>query len=349
MTSIELLMQRAHDLARNGMGSVSPNPMVGCIIAKGDRIIGEGWHKVYGGPHAETNAVASIGNKQLLEGSTVIVNLEPCSHYGKTPPCADLLINHRVGRVVISNMDSNPLVAGRGIARLRSAGIEVITGVLESEGRQLNCRFFTMVEKKRPYVILKWAQTANGFMAGGSSDPRWITNATSRQLVHRWRAEEDAVLVGYRTALNDNPRLNVRDWTGRDPLRIVLDNALTLPRSLHVFDGTQRTIIFNNLRNDEQEGASFIKVDPSNFVNNILSNLYNNQVQSVIVEGGEATLKSFIKSGQWDEARVFESPLSFQDGLRAPSPDGVLQSTNTLAGDTLKVYQNFIPIAAPLK
>lgn len=349
MTSTELLMQRAHDLARNGLGSVSPNPLVGCVIVRENDIIGEGWHQRYGGPHAEVNAVASVADKRLLEGSTVIVNLEPCSHHGKTPPCADLLIDQKVGKVIISNMDTNPLVGGQGIARLRAAGIEVITDVLREEGRQLNKRFFTMVEKKRPYIILKWAQTADRFIAGRNGDPKWISSTVSRQLVHRWRTEEDAVLVGYRTSLNDNPRLSVRDWTGRNPLRVVIDKELTLPHSLHVFDGTQRTIIFNTVRNDEQEGVSFVKLDAADFTANLVSYLFDHQVLSLFVEGGTSTLNLFIRSGLWDEARVFESPVKFQGGLEAPVINGKADSHISVASDTLKIYHNLIPMPAPLR
>lgn len=349
MTSIELLMQRAIDLAYNGLGSVSPNPLVGCVITKENQIVGEGWHKNYGGPHAEVNAVTSVADKQSLVGSTVIVNLEPCAHHGKTPPCADLLIQHRVGKVVIANVDTNPLVAGKGIARLRAAGIEVVTGVLETDGRKLNKRFFTMMERRRPYVILKWAQTSNGLIAGMKTDPRWISNVVSRQLVHRWRAEEDAILVGYKTALDDNPRLNVREWTGRNPVRVIIDKKLTLPRSLHVFDGTQRTLIFNTTNEQQKDGVEFMKLPDENFVDSMLSQLHKLGIQSILVEGGAATLHHFISSGLWDEARVFESTIEFREGLAAPKIEGIAQTTEDVAGDVLKVYYNRTAIPAPLK
>ena len=349
MSSIELLMRRAHELAANGLGTVSPNPLVGCVIVKDDVIIGEGWHKIYGGPHAEVNAVASVADQGKLKGSTVIVNLEPCSHFGKTPPCADLLVSHHVGRVIISNRDTNPLVSGKGIAKLREAGIDVIEGVLESEGRDLNKRFFTMMEKKRPYVILKWAQTENGMIAGQKGDPRWISNAVSRQLVHRWRTEEDAVLVGYKTALDDNPRLNSREWIGRDPIRVVIDKQLALPRSLNVFDGSQRTVILNTLKNDEQLNTSFVKLNEDGFVFNVLAHLYERRVQSLIIEGGAGTLTMFIESGLWDEARVFSAPISFKSGLRAPSIDGKVSESTNLAGDRLTIHHNLIPTPTPFK
>jgi diaminohydroxyphosphoribosylaminopyrimidine deaminase / 5-amino-6-(5-phosphoribosylamino)uracil reductase len=349
MSSIELLMRRAHELAGNGLGAVSPNPLVGCVIVKDDIIIGEGWHKAYGGPHAEVNAIASVADQGKLTGSTVIVNLEPCSHYGKTPPCADLLVSHHVGKVIISNRDTNPLVSGKGIARLREAGIEVIEGVLESEGRELNKRFFTMIEKKRPYVILKWAQTENGMIAGQEGDPRWISNAVSRQLVHRWRTEEDAVLVGYKTALIDNPRLNSREWIGRDPVRVVIDKQLALPRSLNVFDGTQRTVILNTVKNDEQKNTSFVKLNDDDFVLKALAHLFERNVQSLIIEGGAGTLKMFIESGLWDEARVFSSPISFKAGLPAPVIDAKIEESANLAGDTLTIHYNLTPMPAPFR
>ncbi|HET9131456.1 MAG TPA: bifunctional diaminohydroxyphosphoribosylaminopyrimidine deaminase/5-amino-6-(5-phosphoribosylamino)uracil reductase RibD, partial [Terriglobia bacterium] len=215
----EQLMRRCFDLALKGIGSVSPNPLVGCVITHNDEIIGEGWHKKYGGPHAEVNAIASVADQSLLPSATVYVNLEPCSHHGKTPPCADMLVAHRVKKVVISNVDSNELVAGKGIEKLRNAGIEVVTSILESEGRDLNRRFFTFMEQRRPYIILKWAQTTDGFMSRGSYDPSRISNELTQQLVHRWRSEEDAFLVGTQTAAVDNPKLNVREWTGRNPVR----------------------------------------------------------------------------------------------------------------------------------
>jgi diaminohydroxyphosphoribosylaminopyrimidine deaminase/5-amino-6-(5-phosphoribosylamino)uracil reductase len=333
------------ELALNGAGTVSPNPLVGCVIVDDGSIIGEGWHQQYGGPHAEVRAVESVADKNKLAGSTVVVNLEPCSHHGKTPPCADLLIEHKVGKVVIANADSNPLVSGKGVAKLRSAGIEVVTGVLEKEGRDLNRRFFTMIEKKRPFIILKWAQTANGLISGSATDPRWISNTLSRQLVHKWRSEEDCVLVGYRTALTDNPRLDVREWSGRNPIRLVIDKELTLPRTLHLLDGSQRTIIFNTQRDEETENLSLVRLKPNNFLNDLLYHLVDKGLQSVIVEGGQATLNMFIQSGLWDEARVFESSSSYASGLAAPVFEGVLTSQSSFQNDTLRVFQN---IAAPV-
>ncbi|HKZ37838.1 MAG TPA: bifunctional diaminohydroxyphosphoribosylaminopyrimidine deaminase/5-amino-6-(5-phosphoribosylamino)uracil reductase RibD, partial [Chryseolinea sp.] len=247
----EFFMLRAMELALLGSGLVSPNPLVGCVITYEGKIIGEGWHKKYGEPHAEVNAVNSVPDKRTLRESTVYVTLEPCAHFGKTPPCADLLIEHQIKKVVVANLDSNPLVAGEGIRKLRSSGIEVITGVLDKKGRALNKRFFTIMEKQRPYIILKWAETADGFVARKNFDSKWISDEYSRQLVHKWRAEEDAVLVGMRTAQLDNPELNVRNWSGRNPIRIVIDRFLKLNEKIHLFDGSQKTICYNVLKHEE--------------------------------------------------------------------------------------------------
>ncbi|MEQ9412696.1 MAG: bifunctional diaminohydroxyphosphoribosylaminopyrimidine deaminase/5-amino-6-(5-phosphoribosylamino)uracil reductase RibD, partial [Cyclobacteriaceae bacterium] len=220
MISDKFYMLRAMELAKNGIGHVSPNPLVGCVIVYEGKIIGEGWHGKYGEAHAEVNAVNAVADKSILNGAAVYVNLEPCAHTGKTPPCADLLVKHKVKRVVIANVDPNPLVAGKGIAKLKDAGVEVLTGVLEEAGRELNKRFFTFLKHKRPFVILKWAQTSDGFIARENFDSKWISNEYSRKLVHKWRTEEDSILVGYNTALYDNPKLTARDWTGRNPVRI---------------------------------------------------------------------------------------------------------------------------------
>jgi diaminohydroxyphosphoribosylaminopyrimidine deaminase / 5-amino-6-(5-phosphoribosylamino)uracil reductase len=243
-----LFMQRALDLAALGRGTVSPNPMVGCVIVHQNKIIGEGYHQQYGGAHAEPNAINSVRDKDLLSQSTLYVTLEPCAHWGKTPPCANLLIEMKVRKVVIATKDANPEVGGKGIYLLKEAGIEVITGVLEDQARELNKRFFTSMEKQRPYVILKWAQTRDGFIARENFDSKWISNSYSRQLVHKWRSEEDAIMVGTQTARYDNPMLNVRDWTGRNPLRIVLDRHMSLKSELHLFDGSQPTLRYNQVR-----------------------------------------------------------------------------------------------------
>jgi diaminohydroxyphosphoribosylaminopyrimidine deaminase / 5-amino-6-(5-phosphoribosylamino)uracil reductase len=345
----EQFIRRCFDLALNGAGSVSPNPLVGCVIVHNGNVIGEGWHKKYGGPHAEVNAVASVADQSLLASSTVYVNLEPCSHHGKTPPCATMLAEHRVKKVVISNVDSNKLVSGKGIVRLRGTGTEVVTGVLEAEGRCLNRRFFTFVENTRPYIILKWAETSDGFISRSKSDSTRISNELSRKLVHRWRSEEDAFLVGTQTAATDNPKLNVREWTGRDPLRVVIDRSLRLDPSLHLFDGQQPTICYNTQRNEEKKNIAFVKIDSADFIRGVVEDLYGRNIQSVVVEGGAKTIGLFIKAGLWDEARVLKSSTVFGNGLKAPVLTGNPISTTDLGGDTLLTHQNFNVSPAPLK
>lgn len=333
-------MQRALELAAMGHGHVSTNPMVGSVIVHDNRIIGEGWHQRFGGPHAEVNAIESVSNKQLLPDSTVYVTLEPCSHHGKTPPCADMLVTHKVKKVVIACLDTNPLVAGQGVRKLTTAGIEVVTGVLGAEAREQNKRFFTYMEKQRPYIILKWAQTSDGFIARENYDSKWISNQYARQLVHKWRTEEDAVLVGVNTALHDNPRLNVRDWSGRNPVRIVIDRHLKLNPELHLFDGVQKTICYNVLKDAKHLNLSLIRINPENFIQNIIGDLYRQRIQSVIVEGGAQTLNLFIAGGLWDEARIFISPQHFGKGIKAPFLEGTQAAKEDVMGDTLMVYRN---------
>jgi diaminohydroxyphosphoribosylaminopyrimidine deaminase/5-amino-6-(5-phosphoribosylamino)uracil reductase len=367
MTLEEQWMLRAFALAEKGMGRVSPNPLVGCVIVHNQKIIGEGWHRRYGEAHAEVNAVAAVADHALLQHSTVYVNLEPCAHHGKTPPCADMLIDKRVKAVVIANTDPNPLVNGRGIERLRAAGISVAAGVLEAEGRNLNRRFFTFMEQQRPYVILKWAQTEDGFIAKENYESKWISNEWSRQWVHRWRTEEDAVLVGARTAACDNPQLNVRDWTGRDPVRVVIDRHLKLPPTLHLFSGPQPTLCYNLLKSETHgncervclgaslktpctpsllekgEGVEVIKarflempLDESDFLGSLLRDLFSRKIQSVMVEGGAFTLQQFIDRRLWDEARVFECPVAFGSGIPAPLIRGRQTDEFFIANDRLR-------------
>lgn len=334
----ELFMHRAMELALLGRGAVSPNPLVGCVIVHDNRIIGEGWHKRYGEAHAEVNAINSIADKSILKQSTLYVNLEPCSHFGKTPPCVNLILEHQVKKVVIANLDTNPLVAGEGIKKMRGAGIEVITGILEKDGRDLNKRFFTFMEKKRPYIILKWAETADGFIARDNYDSKWISNEQSRQLVHKWRTEEDAVLVGTKTAFHDNPQLNVRDWIGRNPTRIVLDRFLRLSEKLNLFDQSQRTLVYNVLKHEEHPNLSLIRVDESNFLGDVVTDLAKQKIQSVIVEGGSQTLQLFIDAGLWDEARVFVSEVIFKNGIKAPTLHGSVALKENIGADMLTFY-----------
>jgi diaminohydroxyphosphoribosylaminopyrimidine deaminase/5-amino-6-(5-phosphoribosylamino)uracil reductase len=333
-------MTRALQLAAYGRGNVSPNPMVGCVIVSGGILIGEGWHRAYGGPHAEVWAVKDAqdrGNAHFLPGATAYVTLEPCSHFGKTPPCADLLIHNRLRRVVICNTDPNPLVSGTGIKRMAEAGIEVQTGLLAEEGLELNKRFFMAMKNQRPYVILKWAETADGFLGHAQGPPVRISGPLSNVRVHLWRTEEDAILVGYKTALMDNPRLNVRHWAGKNPVRVVLDRYLKLPKTLHLFDGTQPLVVVNLMEqtaiNPEPErygnpsSIAYMKVEASaNEVEQLLTGLYHRKIQSVFVEGGVAVINAFLDSGLWDEIRRCQNTQKIGSGVVAPRPHGISQA-----------------------
>lgn len=334
----ELFMQRCLELANLGRGYVSPNPMVGCVIVHEGKIIGEGYHRKFGEAHAEVNAVASVADKDLIKESTVYVNLEPCSHYGKTPPCVDLLVKHRVKKVVIANMDTHPKVAGEGIRKLREAGIEVITGILNRQGHELNKRFFTQIEKNRPYLVLKWAQSSDGFIAHSNYDSKWISNEYSRQLVHKWRSEEDAILVGTKTVFHDNPRLNVRNVSGRDPVRMIIDRFLKLNDKLHVFDRSQKTLVYNLLKHEEHENLILVRLDEQNFLEQLLHDANGRGIQSILIEGGAQTIQYFVDQGLWDEARVFSSPRSMGKGIEAPVLKGNLLHTESVMTDKLWYY-----------
>ena len=332
-------MQRALELARLGLGEVSPNPMVGCVIVHGDTIIGEGWHHKYGESHAEVNAVNSVKERSLLSASTAYVTLEPCSHFGKNPPCADLLIKKGIKKVVTCNVDPNPIVKDKGIAKLKSAGVEVLTGILSEEGEELNKRFFTFYKKNRPYIILKWAQTQDRLVAKMDFDSKWISNEYSRRLVHQWRADEDAILVGTNTALYDNPRLNVRNIKGKNPLRLVIDNDLKLKSDLNLFDQSQPTICYNKKEDKLSKNLELVKITKGS-IHDVLSDLHKRNVQSLIVEGGSQLLKSFLENNLWDEARVFTSSQTFGEGIEAPEIQGHDIEETDIQGDTLTIIRN---------
>lgn len=331
-------MRRALDLAALGLGKVSPNPMVGCVIAFEGKIVGEGWHKKYGGSHAEVNAINAVKEKTILPKSTLYVNLEPCAHHGKTPPCVDLIIASGIKTVVVSNTDPNPLVAGKGIETLRAAGIEVIEHISEDLGCFLNRRFFTFYQKQRPYIILKWAQTKDGFVARSNFDSKWISNEQSRRLVHRYRASEDSIMVGANTAKYDNPELTVRLWQGDNPIRIVLDPSLRLSRDLKLFDGTVNTLCFNYIKEEQNEGFQLIKCPKDRFLDSVWDHLRERNVHSVLVEGGSKLLNSLISAEQWDEARVFTSNQEFGAGIEAPVLTVHPYEERSIAGDLLKTY-----------
>ena len=339
----ELFMRRALQLAELGRGNVSPNPMVGCVIVHDAKIIGEGWHQRYGEGHAEVNAVNAVTDKSLLPNSTVYVTLEPCSHFGKTPPCADLLIRHQVKQVVIANVDSNPLVGGKGIQKLREAGIEVITGVLEQEARKLNERFFCYIEKQRPFILLKWAESADGFIAKPDYSPVAISNAFSKKWVHQWRSHEDAIMVGTRTAQYDNPSLNVREWTGKNPIRVVIDKQLSLPPTLHLFDQTQPTLVYNLLKNEQNGLITYVQMpSEGEVIAWMLKDMYERKIQSILVEGGTQLFESFINAGLWDEIRRIQSADNLLAGIQAPHFHAPLSKRQNMMGDMLWIYRNTV-------
>lgn len=337
-------MQRCLSLGAKGIGTTRPNPSVGAVIVVDDTIIGEGFTSPYGGAHAEVHAIESVKDVSLLEKATLYVTLEPCSHYGKTPPCADLILKNKIPRVVIGCIDTNELVAGKGVERLRKGGCEVTLGVLEEECLQHHRRFFTSQQKNRPYIILKWAETKDGFIAPKQRDaqaPVWITNELSRQLVHKWRSQEHAILVGTNTVESDNPSLNVRDWRGEHPVRVVLDRTLRLSLDLHVFDKSVLTIVLTEKVKENEDNLIYEKIDFAvDLASEICRVLHNHNIQSLIVEGGAKTLQSFIDEGLWDEANVFVGDVFFEEGVKAPVFLGNIISQRSIEKDILKMYRN---------
>lgn len=333
-------MQRCLQLAKNGLGTTYPNPLVGCVIENNGKIIAEGWHHKTGSPHAEAHAINQIHDKKILKNATLYVSLEPCAHYGKTPPCADLIIRHQIKKVVVGTEDPFLKVNGRGIQKMKEAGIEVITGVLDKDCREINKRFFTFHQKKRPYIILKWAETADGFMATINNKQKWISNIYSKQLVHKWRTEEQAVLVGTTTAEIDNPQLNARFWSSNQPVRLVLDKDLKLNPDLHLWDQSQRTVVFTQMEKENEPNLEFVSINfDENLPESILAKLYEFQIQSVVIEGGLMTLKTFIEKGLWDEARVFTAPQKWGEGVFAPNIQGELIESKQISTDQLSIYK----------
>ena len=319
----DLYMYRCLQLAELGVGYVAPNPMVGAVLVCNDKIIGEGYHHRYGDAHAEPNALNSVKEVELLGQSTLYVSLEPCSHYGKTPPCADLIVLSGIPRVVIGTLDPNPKVAGKGVEKLRNAGVEVIVGVLETECRELNKRFFIFQEHKRPYVLLKWAQTRDGFMDRVRTDvsepPLQISNNITRQLTHKMRSENQSILVGANTVLLDNPSLTVRNWSGKSPVRIAIDRQRRIPDNFNLMDGSLQTIIFTEKDAENRPRIEFVKLNfDVNSVETILNELYKRSIHSVLVEGGPTILNSFIDVGLWDEANIEIAPMLINEGVAAP-------------------------------
>ncbi|MDE3185426.1 MAG: bifunctional diaminohydroxyphosphoribosylaminopyrimidine deaminase/5-amino-6-(5-phosphoribosylamino)uracil reductase RibD [Bacteroidota bacterium] len=315
-------MSRCIQLAKSGAGNVAPNPMVGAVLVYENKIIGEGFHQKYGEAHAEVNCINSVPaeQKSLIEKSTLYVSLEPCAHHGKTPPCADLIVKNKINKVVIGCQDVYEQVAGKGIEKLQNAGVEVVTGVLENESKDLNKRFFTFHQQKRPYIILKWAQSANAKIGSKNGERVLISNGFSNRLVHKWRSEEAGILVGENTALKDDPSLTTRLWKGENPVRIVIDPQLKLPASLKIFDDESKTIIYNLLKNSPGKNIEYIQLKPENLLESLLSSLYENDIQSILVEGGAKTLQSFIDQNLWDEARVITNAgIIIEEGVDAPA------------------------------
>ncbi len=337
-------MRRCIQLAKNGLGTTYPNPLVGSVIVYENKIIGEGWHRQSGMPHAEVNAINSVKNKQLLRNATIYINLEPCSHTGKTPPCANLIIEKQIKNVVIGCKDPNPKVAGNGIKLLKKSGLKVTCGILENECEHLNKRFFSFFLKKRPYIILKWAETLDGFISPNEKKekkPVWISNKNSRQLVHQWRAEEQAILVGTQTVVEDNPSLNTRDWYGNSPICILIDKSLRISKDHKVYKNNSKTIVITEKQSKNKKNQFFESINfNSSIANQIGAILYSHGIQSVIIEGGAQTLQTFIDENLWDEARVFSGPITFNNGTKAPIVSGTTLTTTKIKQDILNLIIN---------
>ncbi|MER3463709.1 MAG: bifunctional diaminohydroxyphosphoribosylaminopyrimidine deaminase/5-amino-6-(5-phosphoribosylamino)uracil reductase RibD [Chitinophagaceae bacterium] len=345
-------MYRCLQLAALGMGNVAPNPVVGAVLVYHGRIIGEGYHQQYGQAHAEVNCIASVKEEErhLISQSTLYVSLEPCAHHGKTPPCADLIIQHKIPKVVVGHSDPFVAVAGKGIEKLKRAGVEVIVDVLKNECWNLNKRFFTFHTKHRPYITLKWAQTADGKIAQADNSRLHISNEYTNRLVHKWRSEETAILIGTNTALFDDPELNTRLWKGNNPVRLVVDKHLRLPQSLKLFQSSQTTIVFNLLQNtiDDLKGVTansgvlyYQLSEDASLIHQIVHAVYQMNIQSVLVEGGAKLLQSFIDEGLWDEARVITNTKMFAgNGINSPSLPALSSKEEMIANDRVTYFFN---------
>lgn len=334
----EKWMSRAIELAKRGDGDVAPNPMVGCVIVHNDRIIGEGYHRKFGGSHAEVEALAaiSIEDQPLLPDATMYVTLEPCAHQGKTPPCAHRIVAEKIGRVVIATTDPNQKVGGKGISMLKEASVSVHVGTCEAAAQALNRPFFTQHTHQRPYVTLKWAQSKDGFISKHGVQTA-LTSALSNQLTHQWRTRHMAILVGQQTALIDNPRLTARLWPGQSPLRIVWDPDGTLPDDLHLFDGTVTTWVLSHVATTNHPNSITHVLPADNWTDYLQNLLMTHDIQSVLIEGGATTLQSFIAAGWWDEFRIWTAPVLLGEGLSAPALPGPITEQATVGKDTLMI------------
>ena len=341
MKTHEYFIQKCISLARKGALDVSPNPMVGCVIVNDGEIIGEGYHKEFGKNHAEVNAINSVKDKSALRNSILYVNLEPCCHHGKTPPCTDLIIKYNIQKVVIGCKDTFSKVSGKGIKKLKDNSVDVIYGVLEKDCIELNKRFFCYHIKKRPYIILKWAKSKDNFIAPINQEkPFWMTSEKSKKLVHSWRAEEDAILVGRKTVVADNPFLTVRTSKGKNPKRIIIDKELLLDIKSNVFDDQADTIVFNNIKSATIDKTTYLKADFNNLNEDILNQLYNRNILSLIVEGSAITINSFIATNLYDEIRVFTADKFLKNGVNSPElPDINLIETSIINNDKLEIYK----------
>ncbi len=341
MKTHEHFIEKCITLARKGNLNVSPNPMVGCIIVYNDEIIGEGYHQEYGKSHAEVNAIKAVKDKSLLSKSTLYVNLEPCCHHGKTPPCTDLIIRHNFSKVVIGCIDPFSEVSGRGIKKLEDNSIKVVHGVLEEKCKDLNRRFFYFHKYKRPYIILKWAKSKDNYIAPINQEkPFWMTSKESKTLVHNWRAEEDAILVGRKTVTADNPSLTVRMCEGKNPMRLVIDKSLSLKNNYNIFDDHAETLVFNNIKSDTVRNTIYVKIDFSNPIEEILNELYKRKILSLIVEGGAITINSFIENNLYDEIRLFTTEKILENGILSPLIPNIKITKNTIIDkDKLEVYK----------
>ena len=338
----EIYMQRCIDIAKRGIRAVAPNPMVGCVLVVEDKIIGEGYHERYGEAHAEVNAINNVSNQNLLKNATLYVSLEPCSHTGKTPPCCDLLIQKGIKKVVVGTKDPNPLVRGKGIEKLKNSGIEVSEGILKDQCLELNKRFFTFHKKQRPYVTLKWAQTLDGFLdqirKDGEQKINWISEPETKTLVHKWRSEEQSILVGRNTITNDNPSLTVRDYGGMNPIRLVIDSQLQISGNLNIYSKDAPTIVFNRVKDKKENNVEWIKIKETS-TSNILEELYRRGIQSVFVEGGSRTLQYFLIDNLWDEARVIVGQKYFKEGYKAPIINKVPIKSMPFGKDMIHYYK----------
>lgn len=338
----EQYMQRCIQLGKEGEGNVAPNPMVGAVLVCGNKIIGEGYHKKYGQAHAEVNCINNVSeeNKELIAKSTLYVSLEPCSHFGKTPPCADLIIQNKIQKVVIGCKDVFKEVSGKGIQKLKHAGVEVITGILENECKERNKRFFTYHEKFRPYIILKWAQSANG-KTGRENKRVLISNDYSNRLVHKWRSGEAGIFIGTNTALQDDPLLTTRLWNGKNPVRIIIDNELRLPPALKIFNDEAKTIVYNLVKNSNENNVVHIQLEKENFIDQLVHSLFEMNIQSVMIEGGTKTLQSFIDKNLWDEARVITNEeLIIEQGFSAPEMKNfIFEKQEKYLNDTISYFR----------